>query len=58
MGERLGAVEQVELPAATREVATLSVHAAASVAGGAVAGLGIPLATLDAYLRAEAMRRG
>ncbi len=58
VGERLGAVEQVELPAATREVATLSVHAAASVAGGAVAGLGIPLATLDAYLRAEAMLAG
>jgi membrane-bound lytic murein transglycosylase B len=58
VGERLGAVEQVELPAASREVASLSVHAAATVAGGAVAGLGIPLATLDAYLRAEAMLAG
>jgi membrane-bound lytic murein transglycosylase B len=58
VGERLGAVEQVELPTASREVATLSVHAAASVAGGAVAGLGIPLATLDAYLRAEAIVTG
>jgi membrane-bound lytic murein transglycosylase B len=51
--QRLLAVEQVELPSATRDVAVLRVNAASSVAGGAVAGLGIPLATLDAYLRAE-----
>ena len=51
--ERLVAVEQVELPSATRDVAVLRVNAASSVAGGAVAGLGIPLATLDAYLRAQ-----
>ena len=51
---RLEAVEQVERPAADRAAARLRVQAASSVAGGAVAGLGIPLATLDAYLRAEA----
>ena len=46
-------VQQVELPGAQRDVAVLRVHAASSVAGGEVAGLGIPLATLDAYVRAE-----
>lgn len=51
--QRLGTVQQVELPGAQRDVAVLRVHAASSVAGGEVAGLGIPLATLDAYLRAE-----
>jgi membrane-bound lytic murein transglycosylase B len=55
---RLQQVEEVELPATTREVATLSVHAASSVAGGAIAGLGIPLATMDAYLRAESIMAG
>ena len=50
---RLVAVQQVELPAAQRDVAVLRVNAASSVAGGEVAGLGIPLATIDAYLRAE-----
>ena len=53
VGERLAAVEQVELPAASREAAALRVNAASSVAGAEVAGLNIPLATLDAYLRAE-----
>jgi membrane-bound lytic murein transglycosylase B len=51
--ERLATVQQDELPDAHRDVAVLRVHAASSVAGGEVAGLGIPLATLDAYLRAE-----
>jgi membrane-bound lytic murein transglycosylase B len=51
--ERLVTVETVELPDATREAAALRVQAASSLAGGAVAGLGIPLATLDAYLRAQ-----
>ena len=51
--QRLVTVQQVELPGAQRDVAVLRVHAASSVAGGEVAGLGIPLATLDAYLRAE-----
>ncbi|HEY8217352.1 MAG TPA: lytic transglycosylase domain-containing protein [Acidimicrobiia bacterium] len=51
--ERLVAVEEVELPDATREVAVLRVQSASSVAGGEVAGLDIPLATLDAYLRAQ-----
>ena len=50
---RLEVVEQYERPSAERAVARLRVQAAASVAGGAVAGLGIPLAALDAYLRAE-----
>lgn len=50
---RLEAIDQYERPSAERAVARLRVQAAASVAGGAVAGLGIPLATLDAYLRAE-----
>ena len=53
VSQRLTQVEQVELPDATRLVAVLRVQNASSVAGGAVAGLGIPLATLDAYLRAE-----
>lgn len=51
---RLVQVEQVELPATLREVRALSVSAAATIAGASVNGLGIPLATLDAYLRAEA----
>lgn len=51
---RLFQVELVELPAANREVEALSVNAAATLAGASVNGLGIPLATLDAYLRAEA----
>lgn len=46
-------MEHVELPAAHRAVASLRVQAASSVAGGVVRGLGIPLAALDAYLRAE-----
>ena len=52
--ERLAQVEFFELPAATKDAEALRILASASVAGGAVAGLGIPLATLDAYLRAEA----
>jgi len=51
---RIETVEQLERPSAERAVARLRVQAASSVAGGAVAGLGIPLAALDAYLRAEA----
>jgi membrane-bound lytic murein transglycosylase B len=51
--ERVATVQQDELPDAHRDVAVLRVHAASSVAGGEIAGLGIPLATLDAYLRAE-----
>ncbi len=51
---RIIQVEQVELPASVREVRVLSVSAAATLAGASVNGLGIPLATLDAYLRAEA----
>ena len=51
--ERLAQVEFVELPAATKDAEALRILASSSVAGGAVAGLGIPLATLDAYLRAE-----
>lgn len=51
---RIIQVEQVELPSAAREVEALSVNAAATLAGASVNGLGIPLATLDAYLRAEA----
>jgi len=50
---RLVQVEQVELPSAQREVRVLSVAAAATVAGASVSNLGIPLATLDGYLRAE-----
>lgn len=50
---RLEAVEQDERPSAERAVARLRVQAVSSVAGGAVAGLGIPLAAMDAYLRAE-----
>jgi membrane-bound lytic murein transglycosylase B len=50
---RLEQVEQVELPNAQRNVADLSVHAAQTLAGAAVQGLDIPLATLDAYLRAS-----
>jgi membrane-bound lytic murein transglycosylase B len=52
--ERLAQVEFLELPAATKDAEALRTLASSSVAGGAVAGLGIPLATLDAYLRAEA----
>jgi membrane-bound lytic murein transglycosylase B len=52
--ERLAQVEFLELPAATKDAEALRILASSSVAGGAVAGLGIPLATLDAYLRAEA----
>ena len=52
--EQLAQVEFVELPAATKDAEALRVVASASVAGGVVAGLGIPLAALDAYLRAEA----
>ncbi|MEX0666340.1 MAG: lytic transglycosylase domain-containing protein [Acidimicrobiia bacterium] len=51
---RLLQVEVVELPGAQREVQALSVSAAATLAGASVNGLGIPLATIDAYLRAEA----
>ncbi len=51
---RIIQVEQVEFPASLREVSVLSVNAAATLAGASVNGLGIPLATLDAYLRAEA----
>ena len=51
---RLEQVERVELPAASRQVAVLSVHTASTLAGAAVQGLDIPLATLDAYLRASA----
>jgi membrane-bound lytic murein transglycosylase B len=54
VGERLIAVEEVELPDAAREAAVLRVSAASSVAGAEVVELSIPLATLDAYLRAEA----
>ncbi len=54
---RLVQVEFVELPATQREVRVLSVSAAATLAGASVNGLGIPLATLDAYLRAEATVR-
>ena len=50
---RLAQIELVEMPATQREVSVLSVTAAATVAGASVNGLGIPLATLDAYLRAE-----
>jgi membrane-bound lytic murein transglycosylase B len=52
--ERVAQVELVELPGAMKEAAALRVVASASVPGGVVAGLGIPLAALDAYLRAEA----
>ncbi|MCJ7436720.1 MAG: hypothetical protein MUP97_03020 [Acidimicrobiia bacterium] len=52
--ERLAQVEFLELPAATKDAEALRTLASSSVAGGAVAGLGIPLATLDAYLCAEA----
>jgi membrane-bound lytic murein transglycosylase B len=52
--ERIMQIQLVELPAAQREVAVLSVTAASSVASASVNGLGIPVATLDAYLRAEA----
>jgi membrane-bound lytic murein transglycosylase B len=51
---RLVQVEQAELPAARREVEVLSTYAASTLAGASVVPLGIPLATLDAYLRAEA----
>jgi len=51
---RLEQVEQVELPNAERNVADRSVHAAQTLAGAAVQGLDIPLATLDGYLRASA----
>jgi membrane-bound lytic murein transglycosylase B len=51
---RLLQVERLELPNAQHEVRVLSVAAAATVAGASVTGLNIPLATLDAYLRAEA----
>ena len=54
---RIIQVEQTELPASVREVRVLSVSAAATLAGASVNGLGIPLATLDAYLRAEASLR-
>lgn len=50
---RLEVIAQYEQPSAERAVARLRVQAASSVAGGGVAGLGIPLAALDAYLRAE-----
>jgi membrane-bound lytic murein transglycosylase B len=52
---RLAQIEQLELPAVEREVQALSVSAAATLAGASVNGLGIPLATLDAYLRAQAI---
>jgi membrane-bound lytic murein transglycosylase B len=52
--ERLAQVAFFELPAASKDAAALRTVAASSVAGAEVAGLGIPLATLDAYLRAEA----
>lgn len=55
---RLAQVETTELPGAQREVQALSVNAAATLAGASVNGLGIPLATLDAYLRAEAILAG
>jgi membrane-bound lytic murein transglycosylase B len=51
---RLAQVDQVELPSAQREVRALSTYAASTLAGAGVVPLGIPLATLDAYLRAEA----
>ena len=51
--ERLFEIVMVELPVIDREVAVLSITAAASVAGASVNGLDIPVATLDAYLRAE-----
>src|SRR5581483_8712262 len=51
---RLHQLETVDLPATQREVRVLSETAASTVAGAAVVGLNIPVATLDAYLRAEA----
>jgi len=51
---RLAQVVFVELPAVTKDAEALRTVASSSVAGAVVAGLGIPLATLDAYLRAEA----
>jgi membrane-bound lytic murein transglycosylase B len=50
---RVFQVEFIELPFAQREVQALSVSAAATLAGASVNGLGVPLATIDAYLRAE-----
>jgi membrane-bound lytic murein transglycosylase B len=55
---RLAQLEGVDLPAAQRELELRRVAAAASLAGAVVAGLGIPLATLDAYLRAESIMVG
>ena len=51
-------VQQVELPRLQREVEVLSTYAASTLAGASVVPLGIPLATLDAYLRAEATLAG
>lgn len=50
---RLDQVERVELPAAQRELELARVQAASTLAGASVGGLGIPLASLDAYLRAQ-----
>ena len=55
---RLEVIAQYEQPSVERAVARLCVQAASSVAGGGVAGLGIPLAALDAYLRAEGALAG
>jgi membrane-bound lytic murein transglycosylase B len=53
VGTRLAQVEIVELPAAQRDLELARVQAASTLAGASVSGLGIPLASLDAYLRAQ-----